>query len=79
MSDAARAIGHRLALLTVVACLTAMLCVVVTYTPWPATVGSRVLIGADGHGIHVADLPAVGIWIAGMTACAYLWRCQQRG
>lgn len=29
-------------------------------------------IGAS-HGLHVSDLPVIGLWVVAMIACATLW------
>lgn len=53
--------------------LTGLLVHVVQLPPEPGDPG-RTLVSAGTHGVHLSDLPALALWVAGMLACAVLWR-----
>lgn len=61
----------RAMLLVVAACLTTMAAMLVLL---PGAAMGRVIVGAGSHGLHQGDVPAIGLWVIGMGACALAWR-----
>ena len=53
--------------------LTVMLAWVLSLPPRPGA-GSRILLDALGHGVHLSDVPAILAWGLGLTTCVWLWR-----
>ena len=39
--------------------------------PWA---GKTLLTISDEHGLNAGDLPVLAAWVAGVSACAVLWR-----
>lgn len=60
----------RAMLLVVAACLTTMAAMLVLL---PGAAMGRVIVGAGTHGLHQGDIPAIGLWVIGMGACALAW------
>ena len=63
----------RHAVLVLVGVLTVMLAWVLALPPLPG-VGSRILLDALGHGVHLSDTPAILAWGLGLATCGWLWR-----
>ena len=61
----------RMLLLIVAACLTTMATMLVVM---PGAAMGRVLFSVGSHGLHQGDIPAIGLWLIGMGACAEAWR-----
>lgn len=61
----------RALLLVAVGSLTALLVLLLTV---PSASAGPVLVDAFDHGLHRRDLPAVGLWVLGIGACALAWR-----
>lgn len=61
----------RVLLLVVAACLTTMATMLVVM---PGAAMGSVLVSAGTHGLHQGDIPAIGLWVIGMGACAGAWR-----
>ena len=60
----------RVLLLVVAGCLTTMAAMLVVM---PGAAMGRVLVDFQGHGLHQGDIPAIGLWVIGMGACALGW------
>lgn len=62
---------RRAALLLIVAASSWMALLLVTREgPW----SGRVLMSfTPSHGLHVSDLPVVGVWAVVVAACGFLW------
>lgn len=57
----------------IAAALTGLLAIVVSLPPWPSEPARFVLVSFGSHGVHVGDLPALSLWILGITACVRHW------
>lgn len=63
----------RRAVLVLAGVLTVMLAWVLALPPLPG-VGTRILVDARGHGVHLSDVPAIVAWGLGLVTCGWLWR-----
>ena len=63
----------RRAVIALAGVLTVMLAWVLALPPLPG-VGTRILVDALGHGLHLSDVPAVLAWVMGLATCRWLWR-----
>ena len=50
-----------------------MLAWVLALPPLPGG-GTRILLDALGHGVHLSDAPAILAWGMGLATCGWLWR-----
>ena len=59
--------------MVIVGSLTVMLGWVLALPPLPG-VGSRILVDAGEHGLHLSDVPALLAWGVGVLAAGWVWR-----
>jgi len=59
-------------LVAVAAVLTGLtLLLVAGHPPWSGSI--LMSLGSTGHGLHVGDIPVLGVWAAAMICCWRLW------
>ncbi len=66
--------GRHALLVLVALALTGLLALVLALPPFPGGTAGRIVVSAGDHGLHMADLPALGCWVVGLGAAAWLWR-----